>query len=294
MPTYLYPSDKSEYFIARSVSDWNTDNSSESEEIPQQDVTQPIDNQDSVMLEMIHTALKIRMDCEECPGHNAAHRGIDQEHIEKVIPDSLYMFLSVLLGGISRFGEKTYDAEKSEEDLNTRVCNIAQDIVYAVSKHRKLTPKHVGIGLTVHQATRSEYLVNLLHSVGHSVGIDTVRRIDTTIATGILDKFQETGVYIPDGIIPYSPGQLILASCDNIDVLEATVDGKNTFHCTQMMVWQRGPTPKRDDHEVLIEREKSLKKEVLKELHRLDDVNKTSSRPEPLFQTCIEKNDVNS
>ena len=294
MPTYLYPSDKSEYFIARFVSDWNTDNSSESEEIPQQDVTQPIDNQDSVMLEMIHTALKIRMDCEECPGHNAAHRGIDQEHIEKVIPDSLYMFLSVLLGGISRFGEKTYDAEKSEEDLNTRVCNIAQDIVYAVSKHRKLTPKRVGIGLTVHQATRSEYLLNLLHSAGHSVGIDTVRRIDTTIATGILDKFQKTGVYIPDGIIPYSPGQLILASCDNIDVLEATVDGKNTFHCTQMMVWQRGPTPKRDDHEVLIEREKSLKKEVLKELHRLNDVNKTSSRPEPLFQTCIEKNDVNS
>lgn len=28
------------------------------------------------------------------------------------------------------------------------------------------------------------------------------------------------------------------------DVLEETIDGKNTFHCTQMMLWQRGPVEK--------------------------------------------------
>lgn len=37
--------------------------------------------------------------------------------------------------------------------------------------------------------------------------------------------------------------RMIHCSCDNIDVLEATLDGKNTFHCMQMMVWERGPPP---------------------------------------------------
>ena len=31
---------------------------------------------------------------------------------------------------------------------------------------------------------------------------------------------------------------MILSSCDNIDVLESTIDGKNTFHATQMVLWQ--------------------------------------------------------
>ena len=39
-----------------------------------------------------------------------------------------------------------------------------------------------------------------------------------------------------------------VGSCDNIDVLEATVDEKNTFHCTQMMVWQRAPSPEHREH----------------------------------------------
>ena len=52
----------------------------------------------------------------------------------------------------------------------------------------------------------------------------------------VLDKFIENEyVYAPDSI---DGERFIQFSCDNIDVLEATLDGKNTFHCTQMMAWQ--------------------------------------------------------
>ena len=71
--------------------------------------------------------------------------------------------------------------------------------------------------------------------------MDTIRRIDTTIAADILGRSEKNGnVYIPYEIAPYSPGRVILASFDSIDVLEETIDGKNTFHCTQMMLGQRG------------------------------------------------------
>lgn len=128
-----------------------------------------------------------------------------------------------------------------DDDVKQTVCSIAQDIVYAVSNKRKLTPKHVGLGLALHQATRSEALLDLFHAANHTIGIDTVRRIDTTIAYNILERFTQNG-YVPDNIVKE---RMIHCSWDNIDVLEATLDGKNTFHCTQMMVWQRGPPPQR-------------------------------------------------
>ena len=67
--------------------------------------------------------------------------------------------------------------------------------------------------------------------------MDTIRHIDTTIASDILDRYEKNdNVYIPYEIAPYSPGRIILASCDNIDILEETLDGKNTFHVETWMI----------------------------------------------------------
>ena len=85
--------------------------------------------------------------------------------------------------------------------------------------------------------TRSENLVQLFNAANHTIGIDTVPRFDNAIANNVLDRFVAHGyVFIPDNI---EPNRLIQFSCDNIDVLEATLDGKNTFHCTQMVARQR-------------------------------------------------------
>ena len=148
-----------------------------------------------------------------------------------------------------------------------------------------MTPKHVGLGLTLHQATRSESLVQLFHDAGHIIGIDTIRRIDTSMANNILKRYEQNGyVYIPDGIVPYVPGRLILASCDNIDVLEETIDGRNTFHCTQMMLWQRGPEPQRPNEDRIIDRPRALNRETIAELHKLDHAHLLQgTRPSPVF-----------
>ena len=179
------------------------------------------------LIELVHTALSIRNDLENTPGHSAAWCGLDKKHVAKVIPQSLYTFLSVLFGGTDVFDEES-------SHLDDHITSIAKNICYLVSKKKKLTPKHIGLGLTLHQATRSEKLVDLFHAAGHVIGMDTIRQLETTIHT------TQPHVYILNELVPCSPNRIVLASCDNIDVLEETIDGKNTFHCTQMMLWQRG------------------------------------------------------
>ena len=161
------------------------------------------------------------------------------DHVSDIIPNSLCLFLIVLFGG-----ENILEFEEQDDSLKVRICNIAQYIVYTASKSRKLTPKvkHVGLGLALHQATRSEK--KKIHAAGHTVGIYTLRRIDSSIGNDILRRYEQNGyIYIPTGISPYTPGRtcILLSSFDNIDVLEETIDGKHTFHVTQCVLWQHGP-----------------------------------------------------
>ena len=74
------------------------------------------------------------------------------------VPQSLYMFLCLLLGGQEVLED---DEQKDETFLQSRVLSIVQDIVYSVSGGQKWTPKHVGLGSTLHQATRSKRLLEL-------------------------------------------------------------------------------------------------------------------------------------
>ena len=60
------------------------------------------------------------------------------------------------------------------------------------------TPKHIGIGVAVRQATRSKDLVQLLHAAGHSISYESVLRADTTMANEAMKRYFENGeVYIP-------------------------------------------------------------------------------------------------
>ena len=71
------------------------------------------------------------------------------------------------------------------------------------------------------------------------------------------------------------------------DVLEAIIDGKNTFHCTQMMVWQRGPVPQQsqdDSERNNLLRPRAIKPSALQDFQRLDHVHLPSGkRPPPSF-----------
>lgn len=89
-------------------------------------------------------------------------------------------------------------------------------------------------------------------------------------------------MYIPDNIVA---GQFIQFSCDNIDFLEATLDGKTTFLCTQMMAWQRSSgTQVTDEIITSTDKNRKLNHNVLKSFHELGkDKLLANSRPSSVF-----------
>ena len=272
----LYPKTEANYVISKSLTKatqkfhleaHGSESESESDSSSQDPVVlEPCET--SILQELVHVALKIRSDLLDTAGHDSLWEGIDMDHIEKIIPESLFLLLRIIFGGMNVL-------EKDESEINKevcrKVCSIAQDVIFGVSNGTKLTPKHIGLGLALHQATRSEMLVNLFHSANHTVGINTIRRIDNSIANNILERYIENGcVYIPNNI---KRGVFAHFSCDNIDVLESTLDGRNTFHSTQMVLWQRksaditaGSSENRPSYEL----ERKTSTETLRTLHELD------------------------
>ena len=105
--------------------------------------------------------------------------------------------------------------------------------MYSVSGDQRWTPKHVGLGSGLHQATRSKRLVKMFHNAGHTISYLDVRRVDTALA-----KHMENGTVIP---VNLADGRFIHFTADNIDINEGTLDRQNTFHATQYAAWQRGP-----------------------------------------------------
>lgn len=132
---------------------------------------------------LFRVAVKVHWDIKVTPGHNSIG-GIDMKKVKKVVPESLYMLIHLLCAG-----DATDDSTNDMDvDIKTRILSICQDIVFLVSKGRKLTPKHVGQAMTLYQATRSKELIELLHSAGHTVSYDTVLWIDNAIANDVLER----------------------------------------------------------------------------------------------------------
>ena len=193
-----------------------------------------IANQDE-FLTLVHLALQIRKDIQEQPIPDSLN--ITESGAIDCIPDSLYMFLNLVFGGQELLAE-----ESESPDLQQRVLNIAQDVVYAVHGGKKLTPKHIGLASALHQATRSKALVNLFHKAGHVMSYTDVIRLDNSLAQETLKTADASGSVLPTNLVA---NRFVHFSADNIDINEFTLDGKGTFHATQVAAWQRGP-PKED------------------------------------------------
>ena len=113
---------------------------------------------EDIFLSLVHVALKIREDLMEEPGPQSFSVS-DQDAIN-CVPDSLYMFLRLLVGGQKLLHRES--VEEKEAEARCKVLSCAQDIVYGVSSGTKWTLKHVGLGSTLHQVTRSKDLVKPL------------------------------------------------------------------------------------------------------------------------------------
>ena len=120
-----------------------------------------------------------------------------------------------------------------------------------------------------------------LYAAGDSVSYDTVKRIDTSIAEGQLQKFVDNGnVPIPDNFVT---GWFVQFAADHLDMQESTVDGKGSFHVTQMGAFQRGPPSPVSSTITKIEKSTALGK-IPQDFHQLESME-VCRRPSPHF--CI-------
>ena len=116
------------------------------------------------------------------------------------IPDNLYMFLNLLLGGQRLLEDELYD-DKNEARRRIRIISIAQDLMYTGNGDRFLTPKHIGMANTLHQATRSKKLANMFHKAGHVMSYREI--INTALAKKTLETMNDDG-----GVVKNCEGSL--------------------------------------------------------------------------------------
>ena len=148
------------------------------------------------------------------------------------------MFLNLLLGG-QRLLEDELDDDKNEARRRIRSIRIAQELMYRANGDKFLTPKHIGMASTLYQATRSNEQVNMFHKAGHVMSYREVNKHDTALAKKSSETMDDDGSVVPKNLVK---GRFVHFSTDNVNINEYTLDGKGTFHATQVAAWQRGPS----------------------------------------------------
>ena len=153
-------------------------------------------------------------------------------------------------------------------------------MVYCVSRGRKWTPKHIGLATTLNQATRSKQLVELFNKTGHCLNYEQVMKVDNALAESTLKSMDPaTDAIIPPNMVA---NQFIHYIADNIDIFDESLDGKNTFHTTQMAAWQQG---KKDIELDMLKPSTSRTLVVPDVLDHLHHINVHSATRKPVF-TC--------
>ena len=107
------------------------------------DATEDVDLNAELLSWLYRVAVKVHHDIKVSPNHDCIGK-ISKASAEEIVPESLFMLISLLCTGYQEEFQESYD------DVKTRILSICQDIIFLSSRGHKLTPKHIGIGLTVH------------------------------------------------------------------------------------------------------------------------------------------------
>ena len=141
------------------------------------------------------------------------------------------------------------DSEKKKTTAYN-VNNIAQIIMRATKSRKQVTqncdanfkdivetPFSIGLGLLVHKETRNKKMIHYLSDLGLSISYKKVMKIENGLGNAIIEKKKSNdGVYIPERIIRNS---CLHFAIDNIDFRNDTADGKNEFHGTTQVLFQK-------------------------------------------------------
>ena len=177
--------------------------------------------------------------------------------------------LSSLIKWILVGPNESFEGEKRVDGIERLISTVTQTIVQSVKSKRQVqyqpisqntemhskkeTPLNVGIGLYLHQVTRSKKLLDMMSGLNLSINYDKVQSIKTAVANTVMEKKQQrNGVFVPSIL---SEDQPIFFAIDNSDMQIDTVNGKDQLHGTAIAVFQQQILP-REQATLVIERKK--------------------------------------
>ncbi|XP_065185837.1 uncharacterized protein LOC135816571 [Sycon ciliatum] len=218
----------------RRAADESSDGSGEDIFIPSDSHTQ-----EPAAGDLFHVAMKLRRDIEHACKHLPSVPEISQCTPTKSmtwIPDSVFNFLMwTIVGpqacnaGESSLGDRM---DAADDRARSKVMAIAQDIVFAVSHGRVVPPKQLALSMATRHLTRSARLVSMLNRFGHGVSDSKLHEIET----GIAERTLAEDIPLPSNI---KAGNGTVFFCwDNNDLVEETLTGMGTTHCTNGIVIQ--------------------------------------------------------
>lgn len=195
-------------------------------------------NTDQNVNTLYHSAKLLRTILQSIKGSENVEdsQEVSSDSAESLVPDHLYMFLRWLLEDDTDTNPISAVKEKSlKPHIHRRILSLAQDLIFACCKGI-LTPKHIGLGVTVKHMTGSKELVRILNRFGHCISYDEVVKLEKGFVEQNVANYKENDVVIPSNI---SPGKFVQAAADNLDFNEETLDGKHTTHATTLVLYQR-------------------------------------------------------
>ena len=163
-------------------------------------------------------------------------------------PPLLQFFLTYLL-----FGRHVHRVSETRNEEVDKIVDLSCQLLIQNSrtdrqvKHKPKkddvflqtlqTPLSVGLPLAVHARVRDRNLVNNLSDVYVGSDYRKIIDIEKRVEQAVLGRMIETGGYcLPDFV---KKGVNIWFAVDNIDLLEDTPNGQNTFHGTVIVINQR-------------------------------------------------------
>lgn len=163
-------------------------------------------------------------------------------------PPLLQFFLTHLL-----FGSHTLDVSgMRDKEVNKVVDVVCQFVVQNTRTDRQVkhqpkanegfkqavkTPLSVGLPLAIHSRGRDKNLVNTLSDVYIGSDYKFVLDIEKCVEQSVLQRIVETGGFCLPNFVKRDVN--IWFAIDNIDLLEDTPTGQNTFHGTVIVLNQR-------------------------------------------------------
>ena len=97
-------------------------------------------------------------------------------------------------------------------------------------------PLPIYVSMMIHRETRSKKIINLLHSLGLSIGYWRLLEIEKHIASSVCEHFAETNVVILTNSLQNT---FVVAGIDNINFDGSSNTGQNSFHGTSISLHQQ-------------------------------------------------------